>query len=399
MLSVPGIKPVLFTLFMAAFGFGVILPLLPFYALSLGAKPFELGVLTAVFALMQLIFSPLFGKLGDRHGRKKVLLIGTAGFAVSYIILAFADSFAVALFARALEGLFAASIFPTCLSLLSDFTTEAQRGKAMGLMGMTFSLGFIFGPAFGGLAAAIFVRDAFLLSALFSAINFCAVFFNLKEPKEKEESRDLGRQEVSLLSHLSSPMLFLFLSSAMITFMIGGIDATLALYTSEKMGFTSAQIGLVFTYIGILIMFMQFAGGGLVNRFGEIKLISAGLLLSGAGFFLLSFTHDWVSLLFPLAVFVAGNAMVFPSVNALITKKVSGKRGAVLGLNSSFSAAGQAIGPLFGGFLYGLNHFFAFIGLAAAIWLYFLLFFFFASKKLVAVPMQQAQANLSSSNK
>lgn len=397
-LSVNGIKPVLFTLFMAAFGFGVILPLLPFYALSLGAKPFELGVLTATFAFMQLIFSPLFGKLGDKHGRKKVLLIGTAGFVVSYAIFAFSTTFEMAWFARALEGVFAAGIFPTCISLLSDFTTPQQRGKAMGLMGMTFSLGFIFGPAFGGLAAAISIKAAFLLSALLAGINFCWIFFRLKEPKEKQESKDLAKQEVSLLSHLSSPMLFLFLSSAMITFMIGGIDATLALYTSEKMGFTSAQIGLVFTYIGILIMFMQFAGGNLVNKFGELKLISAGLLLSGAGFFLLSFTHDWVSLLFPLAVFVAGNAMVFPSVNSLITKKVFGKRGAVLGLNNSFSAAGQAIGPLFGGFLYGINHFFAFVGLAAAIWIYFLLFFFIASKKLAA-PTTPAHVNLSSSKK
>src|SRR3989344_7079595 len=91
--SVPGIKPVLFSLFMAAFGFGIILPLLPFYALSLGAKPFELGMLTATFALMQLIFAPMFGKIGDKFGRKKVLLLGTAGFAVSYTVFAFADSF------------------------------------------------------------------------------------------------------------------------------------------------------------------------------------------------------------------------------------------------------------------------------------------------------------------
>src|SRR3989338_7195084 len=171
-LKVEGIKPLLFTLFMAAFGFGVILPLLPFYALSLGAKPFELGVLTATFALMQLVFSPLFGKLGDRHGRKKVLLVGTAGFVVSYVLFAFSTTFEMALFARALEGVFAPGFFPACISLLSDFTTPDQRGKAMGLMGMTFSLGFIFGPAFGGLASTFAVQDAFFLAAGFSFLNF-----------------------------------------------------------------------------------------------------------------------------------------------------------------------------------------------------------------------------------
>ncbi len=383
-LKTPGIKPVLFTLFLTAFGFGVILPLLPFYALELGAKPIELGFLTATFALMQLIFSPFFGKLGDKIGRKKVLLIGTAGFAVSYVIFAFATSFPMALIARAIEGFFAASIFPTAISLLSDYSTEQQRGKAMGLMGMTFSLGFIFGPAFGGLASSISVRDAFLLAALFSAINFAWVFLKLKEPHEKQESKDIDKQEISLLTHLSSPLLFLFLSSMMITFMIGGLEATLALYTSEKLDFTSTEIGIVFTYVGFLIMGMQFISGNLVNRFGEIRLVQGGLLLSGTGFFLLSFVNDWISLLLPLAIFVMGNALVFPSVNSLITKKVTGKRGAVLGLNTSFSATGQVIGPLFGGFLFGIDHSLPWIGLAIVVWAYFVLFSLIASKKLNA---------------
>ncbi len=381
-LSVPGIKPVFFTIFMVAFGFGVILPLLPFYALSLGAQPFELGILTAVFALMQLIFGPFFGKLADKIGRRKVLLIGTAGFAASYIVFAFADSFEMALLARAIEGFFAAGIFPACLSLLSDFTTEQQRGKAMGLMGMTFSLGFIFGPAIGGLAASFSVRDAFFLSAGLSLLNFAWIFFRLKEPVEKDESKDIAKQEVSLLEHLSSPLLFLFLSSMMITFMIGGLDATLALYTSEKLGFTATEIGLIFTYVGFLIMIMQFVSGGLVNRFGEVRLVQGGLALSGLGFFLLYFTSDWISLLLPLAVFVAGNALVFPSVNSLITKKVTGKRGAVLGLNTSFSAAGQVVGPLFGGFLFGIDHVLPFLGLAIVIWVYFGFFSVIAAGKL-----------------
>ncbi len=381
-MSVPGIKPVLFTLFLAAFGFGIILPLLPFYALSLGAKPFELGMLTATFALMQLIFSPIFGKIADKIGRKKVLMFGTVGFAVAYIVFAFANSFTMALIARAIEGFCAASIFPTCISLLSDFSTPQQRGKVMGLMGMTFSLGFIFGPAFGGLAASFSVRDAFFLAALFSLANFAWIFLKLKEPHEKEESKDIEKQEISLLSHLSSPLLFLFISTASITFMIGGLEATLALYTSTTMGFGSAQIGLVFTYVGVLIMIMQFVSGNLVNRFGEVRLVQAGLLFSGMGFFLLSFTHDWISLLIPLGVFVFGNAMVFPSVASLITKKVTGKRGAILGLNNSFSAFGQMIGPLFGGFLYGINHSLPFMGLAVVIWGYFVFFSIFAAKKL-----------------
>ncbi|MDP2717473.1 MAG: MFS transporter, partial [Candidatus Micrarchaeota archaeon] len=177
-------------------------------------------------------------------------------------------------------------------------------------------------------------------------------------------------QEVTLLSHLRSPLLILFLSSFMITFMIGGIDAVLALFTSERLGFSSAEVGLVFTYIGVLIMVMQVSAGKLINRFGETRLIPVGLLLSGAGFFLLQFADSWAFLLPPLAVFVAGNALVFPSVSSLITKRVVGKRGAVLGLDGSFKSAGQMVGPLLAGFLYGLNPVWAFFGLALCIAVY-----------------------------
>jgi multidrug resistance protein len=381
-LDSPGVKPVLFTIFMASFGFSMILPILPFYALSLGLEPFQLGMLTASFAVMSLLFAPIMGKLADRYGRKRVMIGGMSLFIAGYLVFAFTNSLELAFLARALEGIGAAATFPSCISLLSDFTTEKQRGRAMGLMGMSWSLGFIIGPAFGGIVSASSVQHAFLASAVMAFLNAMSIAFQIKEPKEKQESKDITGKEITLLEHLKSPLLFLFLSSFMITFMIGGMDATLAIYTGEKLGFTSAQVGLIFTYIGVLIMIMQFLGGNLVNRFGELKLIGFGLGLSGLGFFLLSFTHDWVTILIPLAIFVAGNAMVNPSVSSLITKKVAGKRGAVLGLSSSFNSMGQMVGPLFGGYLYGLHHDWAFLGMALVIWAYMILFSIFAIKRL-----------------
>lgn len=381
-LATPGIKPVLFTLWMAAFGFGVILPILPFYTLSLGAEPAELGLLTATFAFMSLVFSPLMGKLSDNIGRKKVAMFGTACFVVGYLVFAFADSLFLAFLARAIEGVGAAAIYPVCVSLLSDLTTEKQRGKAMSLMGMVFSLGFIIGPAAGGLISAISVKDVFIFSALLSLANFVSISFQVKEPKEKEESADIIGKEAGFLAHLTSPLLLLFMAAFMTSFMIGGIDSTLALYTSEKMGFSTPQVGLIFTYIGLLIMAMMLVSGELINRFGESRLIVMGLVLSGAGFFLLVFTHDWISILIPLAVFVAGNAMTFPSVSSLLTKKVTAKRGTVLGLFSSFESLGMFAGPILGGFLYGIKHEYAFIGMAIAIWGYAIVFSLAGRKKL-----------------
>ena len=380
-LKMPGIPALLFTQFMVAFGFGVILPILPFYTLSLGAQPFELGLLTATFALMSLICSPIFGKLSDRVGRKKVMMMGIGAFFLAYLVFAVSDSLWMAFLARAIEGVAAGAVFPACISLLSDLTTDHQRGRAMGLFSMMFSLGFILGPAVGGIASAISVQTAFLVAAGLTVLNLASVQIQLKEPaKEKTESKDLVQKEITLLQRLSSPLLFLFLSSFMITFMIGGIDATLALYTSAQLGFQSHEVGLLFAFIGALIMVMQFVTGSLVNRFGELKLVTAGLLLSGTGFFLLQYATDWPSLLAPLAVFVAGNALVFPSVSSMLSKRSSANRGAVMGLAGSFNSLGQIIGPLLAGFLYGWMPSSAFWGMAIAIMAYAA---FFA---LVAIP-------------
>ncbi len=382
-ISTKGTLQVLFTIFLGAFGFGIILPILPFYALSLGAEPFQLGMLTGTFALMSLIFGPIMGKAADKFGRKKIIMLGIIGEVCGYLLFAFSHSLPLAFAARAIEGASVGAIFPSCVSLLSDYTTENQRGKTMGLVGMTFSLGFIIGPAFGGFASGISVQTAFLLAAALSFINFLFVFIQIKEPKEKPESRDLAVKEISLLEHLSSPLLFLFLSTFMITFMIGGIEATLALYTSEKLNFGAHQIGVVFTYIGFLIMTMQFLSGNLINKFGELKLIKIGLVLSGTGFFLLLFVQSWTTLFLPLAIFVMGNAFVFPSVSSALTKKVTGKRGVVLGLENSFRSAGQMIGPLLAGFLYGFSHNYAFIGLALAIWGYAIIFSIVERKSVI----------------
>lgn len=374
LLSKPGVKPVLFTMFMASFGFGVILPILPFYALSLGAKPSELGVLTAVFAFMSMLLAPIFGKMADRFGRKKVLMVSTFGFAVSYVLFALAGSLEVVFLARALEGLFAAGIFPSCVSLLSDLSSVPQRGKAMALSSMAFSSGLIIGPAFGGIASSFAVSDAFFLASALSLVNFASIWLQLKEPKAAEETSDLAEKEISLLERLSSPMLFIFLAAFMTTFMIGGLNAVFAIFAAEKFGFTSSDLGLFFTYIGVLILAMQFVSGSLVNRFGEHRLIQAGLVFSGIGFMLLALAHDWLTLLLPLTVFTWGNALVFPSVSSLISKSVTGNKGVVFGLDASFRSLGQVIGPLLGGFLYEVNHAYAFIGMALVIWFYFVVF-------------------------
>ncbi|MFH1750852.1 MAG: MFS transporter [Candidatus Micrarchaeota archaeon] len=368
------IRSILFTQMLTAVGFGIILPIVPFYSEEFGASAFQIGLLTAVFALLNLLLAPFVGRLADRIGRKKVLLAGTIGFAVAYLIFAFAQNLETLFIARGVEAIAAAGIFPACTSLISDLTNEQQRGKAMALIGMTFSMGFILGPAIGGLAASISIQFAFLLAASLSVLNFLSVNFQITEPKEKPESRDIVGKEISLLSHLSSPLILIFASSMTVSFIIGGLQAVLALYSQAKLGFGEAEIGIVFTFIGILIMIFQFISGSLMGRFGEVNLIKLGLFLSALGYTLLVFFDSWLTLLVPLSIMVMGNAFVFPSVASLVSKRSSGKRGAVMGLVASFQSFGQFIGPLLAGLLYGIEPHLAFLGLGGIGFIYFIVF-------------------------
>ncbi|MBI5224706.1 MFS transporter [Candidatus Micrarchaeota archaeon] len=368
------IQSTLLTLLFTSIGFGVILPILPFYSETFGATAFDLGMLTALFAFISLVLSPVIGKISDKVGRKKVLMAGTIGFMISYLMFAFANSLQMLFVARAIEAVAAAGIFPACASLISDFTTEEERGKAMAMVGMTFSLGFIMGPALGGLAGVISIKGAFFVAAALSAINFFSVFFQLKEPKEKEESKDIPSKELSLLQHIKSPLLLVFMAGTMTAFLIGGLQAVLALYTQEKFGFGASEVGIIFTAIGILIMVFQFISGNLVGKYGEVRMIQVGVLFSTIGFFTLAFADGWARLLLSLSVLVMGNAFVFPSVSSYVSKKAQGKRGAVMGLIASFQSFGQFVGPLFAGFLYHVNPAYTFYGLGAVTFVYFIIF-------------------------
>ncbi|MCR4335026.1 MAG: MFS transporter [archaeon] len=372
---------VLFAVFMFSFGFGIILPILPFYSISFGATPFELGLLTATFAFMSLILSPVFGKIADSIGRKKVLAMGTTGFIIAYIVFAFADSLFLVFVARAIEGVSAAAMFPSAVSLISDYSTEKTRGAAMSLMGMAFSLGFILGPAFGGLASHISIPIAFFLAALLSLTNTVLVVLFLKEPKEKEESKDIAQKEFNLLSHLKSRTLLFFAGTFMLSFLIGGLEAVFALFTFEKFGFGSGEVGLVFMYIGVLIFLGQLVSAKLLLKYRETTLIKAGFLMNSTGFLGIFFAPDMITLGLTLGLMVLGNSFSMPSVISMITKRVEGKRGAILGLNASFQSLGQLIGPIFAGFLFGISHIFSFIGIWAVLLGYFVIFTLFGFLK------------------
>lgn len=373
-LAKPGMKPLIFTAFLLSFGFGIIIPIMPFYATSLGATPFELGLMTATFAIVSLVCAPLFGKLSDRYGKKRFMVIGMLGYAIDYVILMYSDSLLMLVFARAFGGLCSAALMPATMALISEHTTERQRGHAMGLFGMMFGAGFVLGPAFGGIMSAVSLHDTFLICAGISLANMLFIAYGVRDAGTAAGHGRQAAKDQGFLKLVSSPLVYLFLTTFMVTFMIGGMDTILALYTAEKMGFTSTQIGVVFAFIGITMMVMELASGALINRFGESKLIMAGLFVNGAGFMLFSITADWLTLFLPLCLFVIGASLATPAAASFMTKSAPGGKGAVLGIDSSFRSLGQIAGPILGGLAYGINHYYAFIGMALVSWAFLAIF-------------------------
>jgi MFS family permease len=383
-LKIRGLKPILFTVFMGTFGFSVVLPILPFYLMEAGGKTYEMGMLTAIYAIANLVAAPFMGRMADKWGRKKVILLGISCSIIAYLIYAFSFTVEHAFIARALGGIGYACVLPSCISLISDYTTKEQRGMAMGFFGMSMSLGIILGPAAGGLISAYNMRDAFFLSELLVLANFLFVYLFVSEPQHKIEEEKVANTDrgISPWVYIASPLIFIFIGAAFTTSLMGGLDATLALFCGQQLGFDSTQVGLLFTLVGVVTIAAQFVSGNLINRFGEPHLIKFGLFLSGTGFLLLVFAGGWLTLIIPLGILATGNALTTPSVNSLLTKKVSGERGLALGISASFTAVGLAGGPLLAGFLYSMNPTWGFIGLGLITWTYALIFAFIGAKKL-----------------
>ncbi len=344
------------TVFVDLLGFGIVLPLAPFYAEYYGASGFQVGLLMMVFSLMQFLFAPLWGMVSDRFGRRPIILLSLAGSSVSYLIFGLAPSLFILFVSRMFAGIFGASI-STAQAYIADSTKPEDRAKGMGLIGAAFGLGFILGPAVGGFFSQYgYGVPAFIASAI--------CFTNLIIASVRlPESLTAKREGIAPLSERYNPKKFakvfknpnlalVILLMFFATFSFANFEATFALFTERRFAFTSSEVGYLFAYVGLLVAIVQ---GGLVGRlakmFGERVLVRVGLFLMIAGLGLIPYANDvWV--LGIVLVFLAfGLGMNTPSLNSLITQYGdSSHHGGILGVSQSFSSMARILGPTWGGF-------------------------------------------------
>jgi len=345
-------------------GFGLYVPLLPFYAEHYQATPFVVGLVMAIFSLFQFISAPFWGRASDKFGRRPILIIGMAGSVVSYLWLGFADTLWMVFAARAFNGLMAGNI-AAAFAYIADVTTRETRAKGMGMIGAAFGLGFIAGPAIGGILAgsdpanADFQSPAFVAAAL-SATALILTIVILKESlsqeiRDKIAQSDRPSRMEQLRSYFAQPSTARIIGLIFLaTFVFAGLESTFAMWSRRQFGWGPEQNGYLFAFIGLVSAIIQ---GGLVGRMakklGEKNLIIQGAIALAIGVFLIPFSDNLTILIIAMLIAGYGFSIITPSLNSLMSLQASeSEQGSAMGVARSASTLARIAGPAWAGLLF-----------------------------------------------
>ena len=391
----------MYALFLVVFsnllGFGIIIPLLPYYAEHFGANPNEVTLLMASYSLMQLIFSPILGRISDIYGRKKILVLCLIGSAISYFLLYFATNFALVLFARSVAGLFG-STTAIANAYVTETTSSINRSKGMGLIGAAFGLGLVFGPVIGGYFGGgdinnIDYKTPFFFASLVAIISCILAYFILIEPKKRNKqfiSINFLDSFKDLIDLFKIPaLLFLIILSFLITFSFAGFETTFALWTERAMNWASRQTGYAFTFTALLVAIIQGVFiGKLTKKFGELKLLITSCFLMLVGLFFITLSaQNLFYLTIALGILGISVGLGNPSLNSLLSKNLSkGIIGASFGVVQSVGSLARILSPLAMGnlfYFFGKNSPYNFGAFLMFISLLIFFYYFFILKKSI----------------
>ncbi|MGQ0732782.1 MAG: MFS transporter [Acidobacteriota bacterium] len=342
------------TVFIDLLGFGIIIPLLPFYAESFGATGFAVGLLGTVFSLMQFLVAPVCGRWSDRIGRRPIILLGLFASGVAYIALALANSLALVFAARILAGMAGGNI-PTAQAYIADITTPENRARGMGLIGAAFGLGFIFGPAIGGVLARFGAATPMWCAAGLCLANFAAAVFFLPESRKASvTSRSLGRLELLRRAGRNPGLAPLIVVFFLVAVSFSGFEATFALFAERRFGYTAETIGYVFAFIGVVLATTNgLIVGRMVSWLGEHRVIPLAIGVIGLGLLLVPAAETTLALFAVCGTLAVGMGLNNPSLTSAVSRlSDEDEQGGVLGLAQSLSAAGRIAGPAWGGYLF-----------------------------------------------
>jgi DHA1 family multidrug resistance protein-like MFS transporter len=349
-----------FTLVVMMLGFGIIIPIMPFYVTSLGATGSTLGLLMATFSVTQFIFAPIWGSLSDRVGRKPIIVLGILGNILSQVMMGFATQLWMLFVARALSGILSSATMPTAMAYAGDSTAAKDRPAAMGMLGAAMSMGMVLGPGIGGLLAGSSLATPFFVAGGLSSVALLLVMLILPEslPIERRvhATHVRGPQLATMWHALRGPMGFLLFLAFLLSFGLTNFEGVFGLYTLRRFNYGPTEVGSVMMIIGIVSAITQGVLTGMTTRrWGELAVIRAALLCTGIGFIVMLTANSFPTVLLTVAFFVLSNGMIGPSVASLISKQASSGQGMSMGLNNAFMSLGRIVGPILAGALLDAN--------------------------------------------
>ncbi|NTW52356.1 MAG: MFS transporter [Chlorobiaceae bacterium] len=378
------------TVLLDLIGFGIVLPLLPTYAKQLGASPFMIGLIAAIYSTMQFIFSPIWGKLSDKIGRRPVMLSSIFLAAVSYLFFSKAVSLPLLILARSMSGIGSANIAAAQASI-TDLTDSKNRSGAMGMLGAAFGIGFIIGPLIGGvlmtnygismvgIVAASLNSINFILAVIFltesntHAVSIASLFKRHPKPVHADTSiiASLNRKRAAYMETLRTafslkPVALMMILNFTYSLAIVNMQVSAILLWSDSYHATEQHIGYLFAYVGFISVIVQ---GGLLpklgKRLGEHKLMLIGHITSFIGVFFIPFIPEDTLFTLGLGIlffFAIGTSLVNPLIISMISLySYKQKQGSIMGFAQSINALARILGPFSGSILYGIDHRFPYI--------------------------------------
>jgi DHA1 family tetracycline resistance protein-like MFS transporter len=341
--------PIFLIVFIDLLGFGLILPLLPFYAKSFGANELTIGLLLASYSLMQFIGAPVLGRLSDRYGRRPILLISQLGTFVGFIMLGFANGLGMLFASRIVDGVSGGNI-STAQAYIADISDEKNRAKNFGLIGAAFGLGFIMGPAIGGFLSQFGYQVPAFAAAGLSFLSMALTFFLLHEPERKAPaSREFSVKALKrAFAHPTIGLLLTMVFTFGLAFAM--FQTSFALFASARFGFDVQQTALVLTYVGVLSVIMQLVVvKRVVKRLGENRSIMVTMASLALGLVLMAAVQNPWMLIVVMPILSFGGGVTIPVLTSLISKSVDrAEVGGMLGISTSVDSLSRVAAPILG---------------------------------------------------
>jgi DHA1 family multidrug resistance protein-like MFS transporter len=367
-----------FTLVVVTLGFGMIIPILPFFIEDLGAGGSEMGLLVAASALLEFVFAPLWGGVSDRIGRKPVLMIGIVGYGLSSLLLGLSTRIWMLFASRVLSGILASATLTAALAYVGDSTTAEERGAGMGNLGAAMALGIILGPALGGCLAGDSLSRPFFAAAALSLVSLMLILLLLPESlpagARGQGARRISTVRLRTLWHaLFSPIGVLLSMIALFSFALTNFEAVFGLYALEKFGYGPERVGTILMVVAVVSTFGKaLLTGPATTRWGEAAVIKASALLGSVGFLFLLAANTYVTILLATGFFILSKTLLRPAAFALISRRSAASQGTAMGLSNAFMGLGRVVGPIWAGFIFDVNVDYPYLSGAAVMFIGFL---------------------------